>query len=111
MVENNSLEGCVNSRLEYTVGHGYGDCLVPAGPPLARIASERDDGRSTFFARRFHPRPIDERAGAGGTPLVRPEKGAEKKRAEKMDLKCEESMSMRPTTQEFHRSPTSATDS
>ena len=36
-----------------------------AGPPLARIASERDDGRGTFFTRRFHPRPrpIDERAG------------------------------------------------
>ena len=57
MVENNSLEGCVNSLLEYTVGHGYGDCLVPAGPPLARIASERDGG-GTFFAR-----PIDEREG------------------------------------------------
>ena len=79
--------------------------------PLSR-ASHRSETTAAVHsspAASIPARPINKRAG--GTPLVRPEKGAEKKRAEKMDLKCEESMSMRPTTQEFHRSPTSATDS
>ena len=74
MVENNSLEGCVNSRLEFTVVHGYGDCLVPAGPPLARIASERDDATAAVHSSPAASIRARSMSGRAGRPWSVPKK-------------------------------------